>query len=197
MDRIDALKDKVDALYLDKNTSRARDWADYLYSSHIFKVADKARELSERFNANTELAVAAAMLHDIADAVMQRQDPRHEQESATISRSFLRATGFNDDEIRTVVDDAIKYHSCLDSDAPRTLEGKVMATADALVHLQTDFYDFAVSTFTANGETKADISAWGLEKTNRDFNKKIFFPEIQEEVRPDFEREKRRFGAMR
>lgn len=197
MSRTESLKEKIDALYLDKNTSRAKDWADYLHTSHVFKVADKARELSERFNANTDLAVAAAMLHDVADAVMPREDPRHEQESSTIARSFLRATGFNDDEIRVIVDDAMKYHSCRGSDAPQTLEGKVMATADALVHLQTDFYDFAVRTFTAHGETIADISQWGLEKTDRDFHKKIFFPEVQDEVRPDFEREKRRFGSMR
>jgi HD superfamily phosphodiesterase len=197
MSRIELLKERIDALYLDKNTSRAKDWADYLHTSHVFKVADKAKELAERFNANTELAVAAGMLHDIADAVMSREDPRHEQESMTIARSFLRATGFNDEEIRIVVDDAMKYHSCRGIDAPQTLEGKVMATADALVHLQTDFYDFAVNNFTVRGETNADISEWGLEKTDRDFNKKIFFPEIQEEVRPDFEREKRRFGSMR
>lgn len=195
--RITSLKNKIDALYLDKNTSRAKDWADYLHASHVFKVADAARELAERFHAQTELAIAAAMLHDVADAVMPREDARHEQESMIIARSFLRACGFNDDEIRIVVDDAMKYHSCRGEDRPQTLEGKVMATADAVVHLQTDFYDFAVHNFTERGETMADISAWGLEKTDRDFNKKIFFPEVQEEVRPDFERERRRFASLR
>jgi HD superfamily phosphodiesterase len=195
--RTELLKKRIDALYLDKNTSRAKDWADYLHASHVFKVADKAKELAERFNANTDLAVAAAMLHDVADAVMPREDPRHEQESMTIARSFLRACGFTDEEIRVVVDDAIKFHSCRDGTHPETLEGKIMATADAVVHLQTDFYDFAVKNFTDSGERIADISNWGLEKTDRDFNKKIFFPEIQEEVRPDFERERRRFAALR
>ena len=197
MTRIDSLKKRIDALYLDKNTSRAKDWADYLHTSHVFKVADKALELSERFNASAELAVAAAMLHDIADAVMSREDPRHEQESATIARSFLRACTFNDEEIQTIVDDAMKHHSCRGEDRPQTLEGKVMATADAVVHLQTDFYDFAVRNFTASGETNADISNWGLEKTDRDFHKKIFFPEVQDEVRPDYERERRRFASLR
>ncbi len=197
MNRIEALKDRIDALYLDKNTSRAKDWADYLHTSHVFKVADKARELAVRFGAGVDLVVAAAMLHDVADAVMSREDPRHEQESMAIARGLLRLSGFTDAEITLIVDDAIKYHSCRDGDAPRTLEGKIMATADAVVHLQTDFYDFAVENFTARGETKADILKWGLEKTDRDFNKKIFFPEVQDEVRPDFERERRRFAALR
>ena len=197
MDRIEALKQRIDALYLDKNTSREKDWADYLHASHVYKVADTARELAERFNANADIAVAAAMLHDVADAVMPRKDPRHEHESMTIARSLLRACGFTDEEIKIVVDDAIKHHSCIGGDQPKTLEGKVMATADAVVHLQTDFYDFAVKSFTERGERNADISKWGLEKTDRDFNKKIFFLEVQEEVRPDFERERRRFASMR
>jgi HD superfamily phosphodiesterase len=197
MSRIESLKKRIDALYLDKNTSRAKDWADYLHASHVYKVADKARELAERFNANADLSVAAAMLHDVADAVMPREDPRHEQESMKIARSLLRACEFRDDEIAIIVDDAIKHHSCRGADRPETLEGKVMATADAVVHLQTDFYDFAVKNFTDRGETSRDISPWGLEKTDRDFNKKIFFPEVQEEVRPDFERERRRFASLR
>ncbi len=112
MTRIDTLKARIDTLYLDKNTSRAKDWADYLYTSHIFKVADKSRELAERFGARVELSVAAAMLHDIADAIMSREDQRHEKESMLIARSFLRVSGFTDDEIQVVVEDAIKYHSC-------------------------------------------------------------------------------------
>jgi putative nucleotidyltransferase with HDIG domain len=196
MDRIEALKKKVDALYLDKNTSRAKDWADYLYARHVFKVADKARELAERFGADAELAEAAGMLHDIADAVMPRQDPRHEKESETIARSFLRASGFSAEEIEIVVDDALKNHSCREGEVPQTLEGKVMATADAVVHLQTDFYDFAVKNFTERGEAPAHISEWGLEKTDRDFNKKIFFDEVREEVRPDYEKQRRQFAAL-
>lgn len=197
MTRIETLKLKIDALYSDKNTSRAKAWADYLFESHVYKVADTARELAERFGANAELAQAAAMLHDVADAVMPRENKRHEAESIMIARSFLRAAAFTEEEIEIIVDDAIKNHSCRDGNAPQTLEGKVMATADALVHLQTDFYDFALRTFTANGETSADISNWGLEKTDRDFNAKIFFPEVQEEVRPDYERLRRQFAALR
>ncbi len=197
MSRLDALKARVDALYADKNTSRAKDWADYMYSSHVFLVAEKSRELAERFGADVDVAVAAGMLHDIADALMSREDKRHEAESMTIARSYMRASGFSDEEVAVAVDDAIKYHSCRDGAAPQTLEGKVMATADAMVHLQSDFYDFALATFTARGETQADISNWGLEKTDRDFNKKIFFSDVQEEVRPDYERQRRRFGAVK
>lgn len=160
-------------------------------------MADKSRELAERFGARVELSVAAAMLHDIADAIMSREDPRHEKESMLIARSFLRVSGFTDDEIQVVVEDAIKYHSCKSGEAPKTLEGRVMATADAVVHLQSDFYDFAAQNFTNRGETNASISQWGLEKTDRDFNNKVFFPEVQEEVRPDFERERRRFASLR
>ena len=196
MSRIETLKQKIDALYTEKNTSRAKDWADYMYRDHIFKVADKARELAERFGANPELAVAAAMLHDIADSVMSRENRKHETESMNIARGILRISGFTDEEITIIVDDAIKYHSCHGTETPKTFEGKIMATADAVVHLQSDFYDFAVQTFMARGEKNSDILHWGMERTDRDFNKKIFFPEVQDEVRPDFERSRRRFAEL-
>ena len=196
MTRIDALKARIDAMYAYKNTSRAKGWADYLHTSHIYKVADKARELAQRFGANEDAVVAAAMLHDIADAIMSREDARHGEESMTIARSYLRVSGFTEDEVAIIVDDAIKYHSCKGDERPQTLEGKIMATADAVVHLQSDFYDFAVQTFIDRGEKNADILHWGMERTDRDFNTKIFFPEVQDEVRPDFERSRRRFAEL-
>ncbi len=194
--RIANLKTKTDTLYRTGNPEGAADWAEYMLSSHVFAVANKAGEIAERFGANKELATAAGMLHDVADAVLKRQDPRHGDESKSIARKFLSEFGFTDDEIRIVVDDAIEYHSCRGNDAPQTPEGKAMATADAVVHLQSDFYEFAVDIFTKRGESAAEIKKWGLEKIDRDFNKKIFFPEVKNEVRADFERLKARFESL-
>src|SRR3989344_9451088 len=99
MTRLEELKRRVDELYLAKNENRA-DWADWMYEHHVFVVADYAAELADRFGANKELAVAAGMLHDIADAVMSRENPEHEEKSMEIAAGFLRDTGFSDAEIQ-------------------------------------------------------------------------------------------------
>ncbi len=197
VNRIEKLKARVDAFYADKNTSREKGWADYLHGHHIYIVAETARVLTERFHGKADIAAAAAMLHNVADALMSREDPRHEQEGILIARSLLRACAFSDVEIQTIVDDAIKCNGCRGTYRPHTLEGKIMATADAMVNLQSDFYEFAERNFAARGVTKANISKWGLEKTDMDFKTRIFFPEIQDDLRPDFERERRRFAPLR
>lgn len=190
MSRIEQVKRKVDELYQARNAGRA-DWADWLYMHHVFVVADYARQLAERFHADQSVAVAAALLHDIADVVMKRDNSWHEEESMIIARKLLQETGFSDEEITVIVDDAIRLHSCCGDEAPKSLEGRILAAADALAHLKMDFYrtelnDPAVRMISGR-ETFEEIKLWALPKIDRDFYKKISFDEVREETRPDYE----------
>lgn len=188
MKRIKDLETKIRRLYETKNPNRA-DWADWLYDKHVFIVADKAYELAGRYGANQEYARAAAMLHDIADAVMSRFDERHEQASLDISRQLLEESGYTQEEITLIVDDAIRYHSCRDGDIPSSVEGKILATADAIAHLTTDFYEFAM---TASEGQKT--SEWVLKKADREFLDKIFFDDVKSQIRADYERLKSQYN---
>jgi putative nucleotidyltransferase with HDIG domain len=192
MSRIEKLRKSVSELYAARNEGRAV-WSDWLYANHVFIVADYADKLADRFGARKELAMAAGILHDIADSVTSRKDPRHEEESLKMARTLSRDAGFSDEEIHTIVDDAVRKHGCHKGNLPTTLEGKVMATADALAHFQTDFYDYAVQVLRAE-MTNEEIVRWALPKLERDFNDKIFFPDVREEVRSDYERLRRFFS---
>ena len=83
------------------------------------------------------------------------------------------------------VDDAIRYHSCHDGRTPNSLEGKILATADSMAHLQSDFYIFAT---WAMGKKKdlPDVKRWVLKKLDRDFNNKILFDDIKDLCRKDY-----------
>lgn len=185
MDRIELLKRKVQALYEAKNPSRA-DWADWLYENHVFIVTDFARQLADRYHAQKDLCMAAAMLHDIADVAMKRDDPRHKEESEAIARRVLQETRFNDEEAHIIVDDAMRFHSCHNGESPRTLEGKILAGADALAHLKTDFYKHFVSP-TGERWTFEEVRGRVLPKIERDFHEKILFDDLREETRPYYE----------
>ncbi len=185
MTRLEKLKNLIDALYQEKKIWRA-DWADYLYQKHVFLVADHAQSLSERFWWDSELAVAAAMLHDIWDAVISRFDSQHEAESECIARDFLSQSDFTSQEIEIIVGDIIRNHSCRES-LPMTQEWKIMATADAIIHLTSDFYNYALQAFQNEWKTLEEIRQWALPKIERDFRIKIFFDEVREEVRGDYE----------
>lgn len=185
MPNLDVLRQKVRSLYESKNPNRA-DWADWIYENHVLVVAESAKKLAERFGANKELSEAAGLLHDVADAVMKRNNKRHEEESKNIARKLLRESDFTENEIQTIIEDAIAFHSCRDNNLPKTLEGKILATADALAHLKTDFYKFALKTYRQDGKSDEEIKTWVLDRIERDYSNKIFFDEVKQEIAADY-----------
>lgn len=186
--KIDKLISLVRGVYEERNPNRA-DWSDWLYSNHVFLVADAARDLAIRFGANADLAQAAGMLHDVADAVMSRFDKGHSVKSEDMARHLLAAADFDETEIAIIVDDAIRLHGCHDGLKPSSLEGKIMATADAVVHLESDFYPSRIMSLRQTGKTPEEIAGWATPKIERDFNAKICFDEIREECRSSYERQ--------
>ena len=186
MNRLEKLKNKVETLY-DKKENTRDEWADWLYKNHIFLVAKYSKQLAKRYGVNSDLAFAASMLHDIADAVMQRENPRHEEKSNKIAEEFLKECDFTKEEIKIIVGDIIKFHGCKNGEVPKTLEGKIMASADAMAHLKSNFYDFALE-IKQKDENLNEIKNWALFKIERDYHKKIFFDEIRNEVKNDYER---------
>jgi len=191
MNRIEKLKNKVDNLYQSKNPDRA-DWADWLYQNHISVVAKNAEQLSKRFGVKNDLAIAASVLHDIADAVTKREDPKHEEKSKEIAKKFLKERDFTEDEIKIVVNDAIEFHGCKNGNKPKTIEGKIMATADALAHLKTNFYDHFLESLKKT-DSFDEIAEWALPKIERDYKNKIFFEDVRKEAEKDYNRVKALF----
>ncbi|MDP1890127.1 MAG: HD domain-containing protein [Gemmatimonadaceae bacterium] len=193
-DKIKKLKNKISQLYESKEKGRD-DWADWLYNNHIFLVANLSGKIAEKYGANKDISEASAMLHDIADAVMDRDNLKHEEKTLEIAEKFLKESWFSDSEI-LIVEDALKFHSCHGDKRPQTLEGRIMAAADGMVHLQSDFYEYALRDKRKN-ESLEKISKWAIEKINRDFNNKILFKDLQKEVAADYKKLKDQFIALR
>ncbi len=187
--RLVILKSSVAELYEARSSERSP-WADWMYQHHIFLVADEAARLAERFSADSEIVQAAALLHDIADAVMSRFDSDHASVTDKIANDLLTKAGFSIDEISTIVGDAIRFHSCRDGLVPRSLEGRVMATADAVIHITSDFYPHGLQSMREDGASNEELLTWALPKLERDFRDKILFPAVRNEVEVDYRRAK-------
>jgi putative nucleotidyltransferase with HDIG domain len=192
MARLDDLWHKVELLYDEKQEGKS-DWADWLYLNHVVIVTNNAKLVAEREGANVELSQVAALLHDIADIKMKRDNPEHEVESLQIARQLMKEHGYTEQEVALIVDDAIRYHSCYGDERPKSKEGLVLATADSLAHLQTDFYLYATWAMSKS-DSLEDIKGWALKKIERDLNNKISFSDIREEARPDYEMIKKLFS---
>lgn len=194
MGSLDILRQEVDRLYTTQNAQRSA-FADWLYANHVYQVAETSADVAKRFGGDADMAYAAGALHDVADALMPRQDSAHAARSAEIAREVLGKAGFTEVQITVIVDDALRFHSCHGADRPQTLEGKALATGDAIAHLTTDFYPYVSQAGDfAKGKTTEQISEWLSEKINRDFNAKIAYDEIREEVRKSYETLMHRFA---
>lgn len=195
MSRIESLENEVRLLYQSADPDQAADWVDWLFDGHVAVVADYASELAKRFGVSEDTARAAALLHDIADAVMKRENERHEQASLDIARDLLQKHGYTPDEIHTIVDDAVALHSCHDGKIPTSQEGRILATADSMAHLKGDFYLFAARRFgVGQGKDLDDVKAWVLKKIDRDYNNKILFDDVRTELAQDYEMLKNLFS---
>ncbi len=186
MARLDNLQQKVKDLYEQKLESRA-DWADWLYPNHVLVVAENARNIAAQVGADVELSEVAALLHDIADYKMERNNPKHETESLELARTIMTDCGYTPEEVKLVVDDAIRFHSCHGNERPQSQEGLVLATADSLAHLETDFYVYAAWKVGGEGQSLEDCKQWTLTKIERDLHNKISFDFVREQALPSYE----------
>lgn len=67
------------------------DFGQWIWQNHVSVVAKFAGELSGKYGANADLAVAGAWLHDFGDAFMHRFAPEHEETTKTKAREVFAA----------------------------------------------------------------------------------------------------------
>lgn len=161
--------------------------AHWMWENHLPVVAEKAEALSRQHNAKVALAVAGAWLHDFGDAFLDRHDKQFDAVSEKESRLALTKAGYTEQEVEEVLNEVIKPHECKGSVLPRTIEAKILTTADAYAHFMTDFYLSFCWMHIPRGKTLFEFIDWVTEKIERDYHTKIFFDEVRKEVQQRYE----------
>lgn len=153
---------------------------------HVKPVIDYSKELAKKYGGDLETLWLAAILHDIGR--LDDSGP-HDKIGAQMAYKLLMERGFNQ-ETAEKVRDIIMAHSC-NENKPQTLEQKLLATADAVMHFKAPFY------LWWERVSKSGIkenSASGLKKIERDYNDKIFFDDERESIKKEYEVLKSWFG---
>lgn len=189
---IEKLERIVRERYEKKNPNRDR-WSDWMFENHVIDVADRAEVLAHRFKASPAACKASALLHDIADAEIPRQDPNTDKVNMEVAAMLLHQAQFSDSEKQDILADALPFHSCHGEERPKTMVGKILATADALSHLNTEFYGY-FNGVLASERTPEQSRQIARSKLLRDFNTKIAFDEVREEVRERYEELLSKYG---
>ena len=139
----------------------------FFFEHHIKYVVDFAVKLAKKYGANQEIVVIAAYLHDIGLINSSAQD--HQPLGVERSRKMLEEMDYKPEFINAVCD-CIGSHSCT-TNIPKILEAKVIASADALSHIMTDWFELK---FKYTKKTPAEYSEWVKSKAAKDITR-IFF----------------------
>lgn len=143
---------------------------DWFYSVHLLGVEKFAKELLKKLpKANKEIVLLGVWLHDLQR--LRRIKGDHAKMGAIEAEKVMKQFKHSERTIE-LVKDIILAHSCNNELMPKTLEGKILASADAMSHYINDFYLTIAMTCERD---LVSFKKWALEKLDRDYNKKIFF----------------------
>ncbi len=181
-DRTQKVFDQVSKLYENSEREMGR----WMWDNHVQWVAEKSAELAKKYNANIEKCYVSALLHDLGDVWMEREEEDFDPKSNREGRSVLEKAGFTKDEKKEILEVIVEPHSCYPNNLPTTVEGKVLATADGMYHLVSNFFvDFCWN--HTSKDNLQEYLEWVREKLERDLNVKIFFEDEKQEVIPRYE----------
>lgn len=173
---------KVKQLVAQAYQNTQQEFAKWIWNQHLPVVAKKAGEFAKQFDADPDLAVAGAWLHDFGDAFINRHHLDFEKINQTKIIEILKKADYSTQQIDTILIQVIGPHSCKNHNLPTLLEGKVLATADAWAHLMTDFYLQMCFLNIPQGKSYLEWMKWAQQKIERDYANKIFFEEVRVEV---------------
>lgn len=128
MDRIEAVRDAVDGILRDMTDSEEMKFA-YI---HLYGVAQAAALIAEKRGENAELAVVAAMLHDIY-SYKNAYTADHAHKGAVIARAILNELNLFSIEEVNLICSAIRRHS--GKGTVDTPFDEVLKDADAMQHI--------------------------------------------------------------
>ena len=143
----------------------------WFYEIHLLQVEKLAKFLLKKLpKANKEIALLSVWLHDTQRVKNLKGD--HEKIGAKEAEKIMIAFGYNREIIKEVKE-IILHHSGDDPKKVKNLEAKILVSADGMSHYYNDFF---LQIGVLGERSISEYKAWVMEKLNRNYNKKIFFP---------------------
>jgi len=150
---------------------------------HIVRVDKHAQDLMKVYEANAEVVRLGAYLHSISyvDGIIVGSS--FYDECSDRAGEILEAQGYCAGMIE-VVRNIIATHHC-DNVVPSTIEGKILASSDAMSHFTGDILWTSLLRHCAIAPF-SDAIRFLRDKIKHDFANKIFFPEAKDYVRHQY-----------
>jgi len=155
----------------------------WVIDSHLLVVEKFVNQLCDLYKkADREIVLLGVWFHDIGRIRKRNKD--HDLYGAKEAKKILSQYNLPKEKIKLVYE-ACRAHCCKNI-KPKSLEAKILATADAMSHLTNGFYLrlFFEKRF---GENFEDNKKTVLKKLERDFNDKILLPKAKKIIEPLYE----------
>jgi putative nucleotidyltransferase with HDIG domain len=149
---------------------------------HINPVVEIAHRMAIDLNADTQIVVIAAYLHDITKMFGERKN--HHLIGAEYAGNFLTNYDIND-EIIEKIKNCIKKHRGSSEFTRNTIEEKIVATADAVAHIEHPLTLF----YAWYGQRQCQINEGAdgiINKLQRSWNK-IEFEYVKDELKEKYQ----------
>jgi putative nucleotidyltransferase with HDIG domain len=154
------------------------------WECHVLPVVNYAIKLSDICNADRNICEVAALLHDIGRIRYGSKD--HNITGARDSEKILSHMGFEKEFVEKVKH-CIISHRCNDGDEkPKTLEAKIISSADAMAQYDNMPLFFYIPIKIRN-ENLIDAYNWVYEKVIRGWEKKMLIPQAKEMMKEKHE----------
>ena len=147
-----------------------------IWKYHILETVKYAEYLAEKLNADKEVCILAALLHDYASVIDYNLYKDHHIHSARFAEEILRRYGYPKDKIEAVKKCIISHRSSVKIEA-ETIEAEILRSADGLAHIFNipSLYYLA---YTRHGLDLEDGHKWVLRKLRQSWEK--LMPEAKE-----------------
>lgn len=152
---------------------------------HIEAVVRNAEILANKYNADKEICIIAAWLHDIASITDYKLYEEHHIHGAKIASEMLRKFKYNDNKIELIKACILNHRGSIDNKR-LSKEEQIIADADAISHFDSvpSLLYLAYKEKNMNIEEGKDFVKSKLERSFRKLSdeSKIFYKEKFENV---------------
>ncbi|NOY89498.1 MAG: HD domain-containing protein [FCB group bacterium] len=150
---------------------------------HLMEVERCANRLCDKYSqADRDIVCLGVWFHDIGR--LRGYDKKHDIYGAEEARKILSQAGLPSAKIEKVYE-VCRSHKCEDVQ-PKSLEAKILATADAMSHFMHTVY-LRLFLYYQTEMTFDESRILIRKKLERDFNRKIFFKEVKNQLRKKYE----------
>ena len=174
-EKIEQIEGEIKELFLSNSN---KNWGVF-WDVHVKPVIEKSKEMAMKYGGDLEIVWLSAIMHDMGQLKTLKA---HDVAGSEMAYELLIEKGYTKEKAQSIKE-TIFTHSAKEH-VPKSIEQKILASADAICHFTTPFYLW----FARVNENELEDTLNKIEdKIERDFNEKIFFENERDSVKNQYD----------